>query len=323
MRVLLTGGTGSLGGAVARRLRERGDDVRALVRVPDRAEELRELGCRLVEGDLSDEGALVRHCEGVDAVVHAASLCELGAPEARRSEMVDTNVCGTERMLGAALTAGVGKAVHVSTLVVLGDTGGQVADEAWVRDPAVPFTSVYERTKTIGHGRAHEIGARGLPLVAVQPGAVYAAGRRSTLDRLADRFLGGRLQVMPFPDAGLCPVHLDDVADGVVLALDKGVPGSSYVLAGEPVRVRQVLAVLAELTGRRAPVLPLPTTLLRALAPVGPLVGPVLGLPPNLRELISSSHGVTFWASSAKAMDELGWTCRPLRQGLAELVAAR
>ena len=323
MRVFLTGGTGFLGSEVARLLRERGDDVRALVRDPSRAGALTALGCELVQGDLSDEGALVRHCAGVGAVVHCAAVYEVGVPEQRRDELVDTNVCGTERVLGAALTAGVPKAVHVSTVAVFGDTGGRVADETWVRDPGAGWTSAYDRTKTVAHGRAQDLGARGLPLVTVQPGVVYGPGDRSSFGDVVERFLDGRLPVLPFPDLGVCPVHRDDAAAGVLLALDKGVPGQAYVLAGEPVRMRELVELLADVSGRRPPRLTVPSALLRALAPVGPLVAPALGLPPNLRELLDSSDGVTFWASADKAMDELGWTARPLREGLAALVASR
>lgn len=322
MRVFLTGGTGFIGGEVARRLRERGDDVRALVRTPGRAQALRDLGCELVEGDLSDEAALVEACRGMTAVVHAAAVYAVGVPAGRRDELVDANVRGTERVLGAALTAGTSRAVYVSTVAVFGDTGGAVAREDWTRT-ASGYTSVYEETKTCAHKRAQEIGARGLPLVTVQPGAVYGPGDPSTFGSLLEDFLAGRLPVLPFPELGVTPVHRDDVADGVLRALDKGVPGESYVLAGEPVRVRELLGVLAEVSGRRAPWAAVPTVLLRALAPAGRFVGPALGFPPNLRELIRSSDGVTFWASGDKAREQLGWTSRPLREGLQSLVDSR
>lgn len=322
MRVFLTGGTGFIGSEVARRLRERGDEVRALVRTPAKAAALRELGCELVEGDLSDEAALVRACRGVQAVVHGAAVYEVGVPEARRDLLVDANVRGTERVLGAALSAGVERAVYVSTVAVFGDTAGAVADESWTRATSA-FTSVYEETKVCAHRRAQEIASRGLPLVTVQPGVVYGPGDPSTFGDLVDRFLAGRLPALPFPDLGVAPVHRDDVAAGVLLALDKGVPGESYVLAGEPVRMRDLLRQLGEVAGRRPPRLTVPTVLLRALSPAGALVGPALGFPPNLRELIRSSDGVTFWARSDKASAELGWTPRPLREGLQELVAAR
>ncbi len=321
MRVFLTGGTGFIGGEVARLLRARGDEVRALVRTPAKAAALEALGCELVQGDLSDEAALVRACEGADAVVHSAAVYAVGIPDSRRDELVDANVRGTERVLGAALTAGVSRAVYVSTVAVFGDTGGEVAHEGWVRT-ADGFTSVYEETKVCAHKRAQEIAGRGLPLVTVQPGVVYGPGDPSTFGELLGQLLAGKLPALPFPDLGVTPVHRDDVAAGILLALDAGVPGESYVLAGEPTRVRELVARLAGLAGRKPP-RTVPTVLLRALAPAGPLVGPALGFPPNLRELVRSSDGVTFWASGDKARRDLGWTSRPLVDGLQELVDAR
>lgn len=320
MDVFLTGGTGFIGGEVARRLRARGDTVRALVRDPSRATALVDLGCELVVGDLSDEGALTAACTGVDAVVHAAAIYEVGVPADRRPALTDTNVGGTERVLGAALSAGVRKAVYVSTVAVFGNTQGRVVDETYRKPDDVPATSVYEQTKAQAHRRAREIAERGLPLVIVQPGVVYGPGDPSAVGELLRQFLSGRLPALPFPEFGITPVHRDDVAAGVLLALDHGVAGDSYVLAGEPITMRQLLTTLAEVAGRRPPVLTVPTVLLKALAPVGRFVGPALGFPPNLDELIRSSDGVTFWASSEKAQRELGWSFRPLEQGLAELV---
>jgi nucleoside-diphosphate-sugar epimerase len=321
VRVFLTGGTGFIGGEVARRLRARGDDVRALVRDPARAGALRELGCDVVQGDLSDEAALVQACGGMTHVVHSAAVYAVGVPSSRRDELVDANVRGTERVLGAALTAGITKAVYVSTVAVFGDTGGEVAHEGWERT-ATGFTSVYEETKACAHKRAQEIAARGLPLVTVQPGVVYGPGDPSTFGDLLSQLLDGTLPALPFPDLGVTPVHRDDVAAGILLALDDGVPGESYVLAGEPLRVRELVGELAGLAGRKPP-RTVPTALLKAMAPAGRLVGPAMGFPPNLRELIRSSDGVTFWARSDKAREELGWNSRPLREGLQELVDAR
>lgn len=323
MRVFLTGATGFIGGEVARLLRQRGDDVRALARTPAKAVGLAALGCELVAGDLSDEEALTEACRGVDAVIHGAALYEVGVPAERRSAMVDVNVGGTERVLGAALAAGVRRAVYISTVAVFGDTAGHVADEGWVRPDDGTYTSVYEETKLLAHRRAHEIAARGLPLVTVQPGVVYGPGDTSSVGDLLDRYLAGRLPVLPFPDLGVTPVHRDDVAAGVLLALDQGVPGECYVLAGEPVRMRELVAEMAAVTGRGAPRVALPTVLVRAAAPFGRFVGPLLGFPPNLHEVLSSSDGVTFWATAKKARDELGWTSRPLAEGLRELAAAR
>src|SRR5437763_10809857 len=170
MHVFLTGGTGCIGGEVARLLRARGDDVRALVRTPSKAAALEALGCELVAGDLSDEARLTDACRGVDAVIHGAALYQVGVPADRRAAMLDVNVGGTERVLGAALAAGVRKAVYISTVAVFGNTAGHVADEGWVRPDDGSYTSLYEETKVLAHRRAHEIAAGGLPLVTVQPG---------------------------------------------------------------------------------------------------------------------------------------------------------
>lgn len=321
MRVFLTGATGFLGSEVARLLRDRGEQVRALVRDAGRADELRRLGCDVVEGDLFDEPALVEHCRGVQAVVHAVSVSDIGVTADRREAMVDVNVTGTERVLGAALSAGVGKAVHVSSVAVYGDTGGRVADERWTRAASADFASAFERTTALAQRRAREISACGLPLVVVQSGPVYGPGEPRVLMGVLDSFLSGRLSALPFPEVGVCPVHRDDLAAGVLLALDKGTPGESYVLAGEPVRLGDLVRELADVSGRRPPAMTVPSGLLRALVPAGPLVARALGLPPNLRELVRCTAGATYWATSDKAMDELGWMPRALREGLSEVVA--
>ena len=319
MLVFLTGGTGFLGSGVARLLVGRGDRVRALVRDPARAQALRDLGCELVHGDLSDEAALVAALRGAGGLVHCAERALVGALDAERDELVDTNVCGTERMLGAGLTAGVHKAVHVSSVEVLGDTAGRVVDESWTRDPALPWRSVYEETKAVAHGRAQDLAARGLPVTVVQPGLVYGPGDPSAFGGLLRRCAQGHRATVAFADHGVVPVHRDDLAEGVVRALDKGVAGESYVLAGEPVRVRDMLCQLARLGEGPAP-RTLPSGLLRLLSPLGGVAGPALGLAPNLAELRRACDGVTSWASSDKAARELGWTARPLAEGLAGLV---
>lgn len=322
VRVFLTGGTGFIGGEVARLLRERGDHVRALARTPSRATALADLGCELVEGDLSDEARLREALHGCDAVVHAAAVYEVGVPESRREQVVDANVRGTERVLGAALAAGVSRAVYVSTVAVFGNTLGEVADEDYLRPQGLGCTSLYEQTKVEAHQRAQEICARGLPLITVQPGVVYGPGDTSEFGQLAQRMLKGQLPALPFPDLGLTPVHRDDVALGILLALDKGTPGESYILAGEPMRAGEYIARLAAVAGRRPPRLTIPTALVKAMVPFGRVVGPLLGFPSNLRELVDASDGVTFWASSAKAQRELGWTPRSLEDGFATLVGA-
>src|SRR5215210_7811717 len=105
MKVFVTGGTGFIGGHVVRKLRERGDDVVALVRSPAKARELSALGCELIEGDLSSEEAIKRGCEGADSAFHIGAIYKVGIKKSERPAMHDANVRGTERVLDAAADA--------------------------------------------------------------------------------------------------------------------------------------------------------------------------------------------------------------------------
>ncbi len=321
MKVFVTGGTGFIGGAVVRQLRARGDDVVALVRNPSKGAALEALGCALVAGDLNDERAIRTGMEGCDAVIHAAAVYEVGIPVSERKSMREANVGGTERVLGAALEAKVPKVVYVSTVGVFGNTHGQIVDESY-EHPAESFTSEYEKTKWEAHQVAEKLIAEGLPCVIVQPGGVYGPGDTSSIGVLLDQFLSGKMPLIPFPELGICLTHVEDVAAGILLALDKGKTGEAYVLSGPATTVREAIDIVAAETGKKAPKHALPTGLMKALTPIGPLVGKMMGQPPNLRELISSADGVTFWASHDKATRELGYEPRDLETGLHDLLEA-
>ncbi|HWO47336.1 MAG TPA: NAD-dependent epimerase/dehydratase family protein, partial [Solirubrobacterales bacterium] len=313
-----------IGGTVARQLRERGDEVACLVRSPDKAGELTELGCELVAGDLGDRGAIRAGMEGCDGVIHAAAMYEVGIPESQHAAMHEANVVGTENVLGAAKEAGVPKIVYVSTCGAFGNTHHQIVDETY-KHPGVAdgdFTSYYEQTKVEAHRLADRMIEEGLPCTIVQPGGVYGPGDTSQLFDLLDQFLKGKMPLIPFPELGLCLAHVEDTAAGIVLALDKGGTGETYVIAGPPTTMRDAVGIVASVSGRKAPKHALPTVLMKAMTPIGPLVGKAMGQPPNLRELISSADGVTFWAKHDKAMAELGYSPRGLEAGLSETLRA-
>ena len=320
MKVFVTGGTGFIGGHVIRRLRERGDEVRALVRDPVRSHELRDLGCEPIGGSLTDEVAIRDGIDGCDAAIHGAAVYEVGIPQSRRRAMYEANVVGTENVLRAALDAKLDRIVYISTIGAFGNTHGQVVDESY-QHPGREFTSYYEQTKYEAHEIARRLIDEGLPCVIVQPGGVYGPRDHSAIGRQMSDFLAGRLPLVPFPDLGMNLVHVEDVAAGVLLALDKGRPGESYVLGGELSTMRGMINELAAVAGKRPPRGSVPPVVLRALAPAGPIVGKIMRQPPNLRELISSADGVTFWATDAKARSELGYAPRDLKTGLPSIVA--
>jgi nucleoside-diphosphate-sugar epimerase len=320
VKVFVTGGTGFIGGEVVRQLRDRGDDVVCLVRNPAKAKAVEALGCELVAGDLGDKDAIRAGIEGCDAVIHAAAVYEVGIPASQRPAMREANVAGTENVLGAALEAEVAKVVYVST-VGIGSTHGKVVDETY-EYPGGDFTSCYEETKWEAHQVAKRLIAEGLPCTIVQPGGVYGPGDTSSIGQLLDQFLSGKMPLIPFPDLGLCLAHVEDTAAGIVLALEKGMAGEAYFLSGPVTTVRETIGIVAKVSGRKAPTRAIPTPLMKAMIPIGPLVGRMMGQPPNLRELISAADGVTFWASNEKAARELGYAPRGIEEGVRQTLDA-
>ena len=316
MKVFVTGGTGFIGGEVARQLRARGDEVACLVRTPEKAAKLTELGCELISGDLGDGAMLRRGMEGCDAVIHAAAMYEVGIPAKQHPAMYEANVQGSENVLRAAQEAKVGRIVYVSTVGTFGNTHGKVVDESY-EHPGKGFTSYYEETKLEGQRVAQRmINEDGLPCVIVQPGGVYGPGDTSQIADLLEEFFAGRLFLLPFPELGICLSHVEDIAGGILLALDKGALGETYVISGPATTMREAIQTIADLSGRKAPKRAMPTPLIKAMAPFGPVVGKLIGQPPNLRELISSADGVTFWASYEKAGRELGYAPRGMEEGM-------
>ena len=320
MRAFITGATGFVGGRLAEKLRGRGDEVVCLVRSPEKAKSLEALGCTLVAGDLKDADAIKRGMEGCDAVFHVAADYRVGLRPSSHDSMTDTNVGGTTRVLdAAAATPTVKKVVYVSSLVVNGNTRGQAVDETYVH-PGEGHTSHYEKTKLEAHEVAEEKAAAGVPVVIVQPGSIYGKGDTSVTGGIIDQASRGKLPMVSFADMGLTMVHIDDVVDGVLAAYEKGRVGESYHLGGERVTMRQLVDAAAEAGGAKPPNINMPSSLVKASVPIAPLVTKAMGLPPNLKELISSSDGVTFYGAHDKAAAELGYAPRDLRTGLKETV---
>ncbi|HEY8083951.1 MAG TPA: NAD-dependent epimerase/dehydratase family protein [Solirubrobacterales bacterium] len=322
MKVFVTGGTGFIGGETVRQLRERGDDVVCLVRSPEKAAKLVSLGCELVSGDLSDGETMRQGMEGCDAVIHAAAMYEVGIPAKQRPAMWEANVAGTERVMDAALEAKVPKIVYVSTCGIFGNTHRKVVDESY-EHPGKEFTSYYEETKLEAHRIVKRIIAeQDLPAIIVQPGGVYGPDDTSQVADLLEQFFAGRLPFIPFPEFGICMTHVADIASGILLALDKSKLGEVYVLSGPVTTIRDAIQIVADVSGRKAPKHAMPVPLMKALTPIGPLVGKMMGQPPNLRELIASADGVTFWASHEKASRELGYAPRGMEEGLRQTLEA-
>jgi nucleoside-diphosphate-sugar epimerase len=321
VKAFVTGGTGFIGERLVQRLRDRGDDVVALVRSREKGKKLEAMGATLVEGDLSSSEAIHTGLEGADSVFHIAAIYKVGIPKSEHEAMYDANVRGTERVLDAAFQAGVGRIVYVSTVNVFGNTRGEIVDETYER-PAGEYLSYYDETKYLSHQVAKERIAKGAPIVIVQPGGVYGPGDHSELGNVIDQTRSGKLRALPFAGLGMNLVYVDDVADGILLAHDRGEVGESYVLGGQIATMRDLVETVAGIAGRKPPRRELPSGVIKLAAPAGPVVGKLMGFPPNFRELISASDGVTYWAKDDKARRTLGYSPRDLSSGLRQTLDA-
>ena len=317
MTYLVTGATGFIGGHLARQLRAEGHEVRALVRDPARAGALESLGVDLRRGDITEPGTLPGAMEGVDGLFHLAAWYKLGQ---KSDAAYRINVDGTRNVLEAARAADVPRIVYTSSLAVFGDTGGRVVDEDYRMDG--PWLSEYDRTKWLAHyDVALPMIEAGLPLVIVQPGLVYGPGDHSNVGVVFRDYLRGRLPVIP--KQGGCWAHVEDVARGHILAMDRGEVGESYIIGGKPYMWEDALRMAEEITGRKPPRLVLPPVVARAASWLMKPVAAVLPVPTTYHpETLRVAAGSTYWGDDTKARRELGWDPRPFEVGLRQTLEA-
>ncbi|MCM5569100.1 NAD-dependent epimerase/dehydratase family protein [Burkholderiaceae bacterium FT117] len=308
MRVFLTGGTGFIGEALVRAIERRGWTLDALVRRPEapQARWIASRGGRLVPGDINDAASMREAMREAQLVVHNAGLYEYGADRALRERLQRVNVDGTDTVLGLAHELGVPRALYVSSTVTTGDTGAQPRDESWQRQR--PPATAYERSKTEAHRVARRWADRGLPLVIARPNAVVGVNDHSVLGYLLRLYLLGMLLPIGWsPATVFAHVQVDALAEGMLLAAEKGGVGEEYLFSGDPVTNRQMLGFWAAHPGRFLPRLWLPPAVVKPMfAPMEPLLR-LAGLPAFLSRETVAVGAMNLNYDSGKARRELGW----------------
>src|SRR3990172_6311906 len=269
LRILITGGTGFIGRRLTAAALARGASVFVLTRRPDReaARVLALAGARLLLGDVTDRESVRRALEVARPrrLFHNAGGYELGISRRRRRQMRAVNVDGVEIVLSLAAELGVEHVIYTSSTTALGDTGGLVADEGFQR--RAPAASWYEATKAEAHALALRHQQAGEPVVIVAPAQVVGSGDHSPFGVMARLFLRGRLPPIGWaPQGAFTFAHVDDVADGMLAAGERGVPGELYFLAGEMLTLREVMRVWKMSEGRAPVWLWLPPPLALAMA---------------------------------------------------------
>ncbi|MBV9249877.1 MAG: NAD-dependent epimerase/dehydratase family protein [Acetobacteraceae bacterium] len=319
MTTLVTGATGFVGSAVARALAARGHALRLLARPTSNRRNLAGLDAEVVTGDLTDPESLQRAASGCRFVVHVAADYRIWVPD--RAAMLRANVSGAVSMMQAAMTAGAERIVHCSSVAALGlreDSSPATEDTPVARETIV---GTYKQSKyDAEHAVLDLVRRQGLPAVIVNPAAPVGPRdiKPTPTGRMIRDAANGR--VPAYIDTGLNVVHVDDVGEGHVLALERGRIGERYILGGENLLLRELLAMVAAELGRPPPRIALPIGPLFPVAAVMEGVARLTGIEPLVtRDHLRMARKRMFF-SSAKAMKELGYKPRPARQAVADAV---
>ena len=317
---LLTGATGFVGSAVARVLAARGHKLRLLVRPTSDRRNLAGIDAELALGDLTDTASLARATAGCRYVFHVAADYRFWVPDPEA--MLRANVEGTLAVMRSAQAAGVERIVHCSSVAALGwAPEGELADETTPTNEA-DFIGTYKRSKYLAERAVMDlVRQEGLPVVVVNPAAPVGPRdiKPTPTGKMIRDAAAGR--VPAYIDTGLNMVHVDDVAEGHALALERGRIGERYVLGGENLLLKDILALVANVVGRRPPTIELPEALVWPAAWFMEGLARLTGIQPMMtRDHIKMARHKMFY-SSAKAMRELGYSPRPLRAAIEDAVA--
>lgn len=320
MKTLITGGTGFIGSAVLRKLVAAGHDVRALVRAGSNRANLSGICIETAEGDLRDSQSLEKAVRGCSLVFHVAADYRLWV--ARPGDLYDANVSGTRNLLMAAAAAGVQKFIYTSSVAVLGFShDGRPADE----DTPVSLSDMighYKRSKFLAEAEVKRLMRElGLPVVIVNPSTPVGPGdiKPTPTGRIIIDAASGRMPA--YVDTGLNFVHVDDVADGHILALEHGRAGERYILGGVNMSLKEALHEIASLTGRRPPRIQLPHSLILALALAAEGCSLITRKEPRINLTGARLSCKKMYFSIEKARRELGYKVRPITEGFRDAVS--
>jgi len=316
MKVLVTGASGFLGSRIALLLGENGHQVRAAFRPGDDTRLLRGLPVEPQACDLLDEICTRRAMAGMDAVVHTAAMVTF------QRRLYDTqmrvNVEGTRILLRAARSAGIRRFIHTSTVNTLG-----IPSEGSVGDEDTPFNWQIWRLGYMDSKKASEDlvrQAEGLETICVLPGTMFGPW---DINVNAGQYIlqCARGLGLAAPPGGTSVVHVDDVARGHLLALERGIVGERYVLGGENLTYHELFCIIAHELGRRPPLFTLPAPLLLGLGRAADRLSAHLPWPLPAGEGLLKAACSNLFYDSTKARQQLGYTFRPAAEAIQDAVS--
>ncbi|MBD2144824.1 hopanoid-associated sugar epimerase [Sphaerospermopsis sp. FACHB-1194] len=258
MRAFVTGGTGFIGSHVVRSLLESGYKVTALVRRSSNLGNLRSLEIDIVKSDLNDPN-IWKQMQGCNYLFHVAAHYSLWQKD--RDLLYRHNVEGTRNILAAAQKAGIERTVYTSSVAAIGvGKSGKVVDENH-QSPVEKLVGDYKKSKFLAEQAAKEAAKQGQDIVIVNPSSPIGPLdiKPTPTGDIILRFL--RRQMPAYVDTGLNFIDVRDVAKGHLLALEKGKTGDRYILGHQNLSLKQLLEILSDITGIKAPQVSVPAFL--------------------------------------------------------------
>jgi dihydroflavonol-4-reductase len=316
-KTLVTGGTGFIGRAVVVELLGAGREVRVLARHPEAVGGLK---VEVAQGDLRDPVSLASAVKGCDWVFHVAADYRLWVPDPE--VMYAVNVQGTRDLLHAAAEAGVARVVYTSTVGALGNPGDGTPGTEETPVSLADMVGHYKRSKFLAEGIVLDYAHQGLPVVLVHPSAPVGPGdsRPTPTGRIIVDYLQGRMPA--YLETGLNLVHVRDVAQGHLLAEEKGRVGEKYILGNQNLSLSEIFRMLAEITCIPAPRVRLPYWPILALSYLDEFWATQVSHKPPRMPVAGVKMAKKFmYFDSSKAIRELGLPQTPVRQALQEAVA--
>ena len=319
MKVFVTGATGFIGKNTVKCLIESGHECICLVRSTSKKDALEKIGCQFVNGDITDRESLTKGLQGCEAVINLANLYSYWEPDVSLYEKI--NIDGTRNVMESALASGMKKVVHVSSLVTWGRTSDVPFNE---ESPIGEHTSEYARTKYEGDKVAWELyETKGLPLVMIYPCAVLGADDPKITGDTVRLLIERKMPIRGMESAVTTWVHVKDVAESIVRALEKvGNIGEGYIIGKEQFSMGQFNKAVSEISGVPLPFLSIPNTMVKFnaffLTSLANLTKrpPVWGLSTDLvRNLLTG-----FRADGSKSERELVISYTPVYKAIEECV---
>ena len=318
MKALVTGATGFVGGAVVRALVARGSDVRVLARAGADLQNIQNLAVERVEGDLRDPVSLRRSLTGCGQLYHIAAHYALWAKDP--SIFYDINVTGTKNLLEAARDVGVERIVYCSTIGAIGlpPGGGLGSEETPVSIDQM--AGHYKRSKYLAEQEVLKLAGEGLPVVIVNPSAPVGEAdiKPTPTGQIIVDFMKGRMPA--YIETGMNLIDVDDVAQGHVLAMQKGRAGERYILGNKNLLLNEVFQILSRLTGVKAPTIKLPRAAVLPMAYANQWISNITGRPPRIPLEGVKMAKYKMHYDSSKAIRELGLPQTPVEVALEKAV---